>query len=53
MNPFAPIAYLRSRHLDTPTHKNSLAVSEKTSSRQLVNRGIALITEYLRTLQGC
>ena len=27
-----------SRHLDTPPHKNSLAVSEKTSSRQFVNR---------------
>ena len=29
-----PVACLRSRHLDTPPHKNSLAVSEKTSSRQ-------------------
>jgi hypothetical protein len=38
MRPFAPVAYLRSRHLDTPSHKNSLAVSEKTSSRQFVNK---------------
>jgi hypothetical protein len=34
--PFAPVlAHRRSRHLDTPSHKNSLAVSEMTSSRQL------------------
>jgi hypothetical protein len=25
MRPFAPVEYPRSRHLDTPTHKNSLA----------------------------
>ena len=31
---FAPVAYLRSRHLDTPPHKNSLAVSEKTAYRK-------------------
>ena len=32
--PFAPVAYLRSRHLDTPPHKNSLAVSEKAAYRK-------------------
>ena len=37
--PFAPVGHLRSRHLDTPTHKNSLAVSENASSRDcLENR---------------
>jgi hypothetical protein len=48
MGRFAPVQHPRSRHLDTRSHKNSLAVpsyssqspiSEKTSSRQLVNRG--------------
>src|SRR5215217_5521545 len=33
MRPLAPVEYPTSRHLDTPSHKNSLAVSEKTSSR--------------------
>jgi hypothetical protein len=33
--PFALVWYLRSRYLDTPSHKNSLAVSENASSRQL------------------
>ena len=35
---FAPVEYPRSRHLDTPTHKNSLTVSEKTSSRLLMSK---------------
>ena len=33
--PFAPVEYPRSRHLATPSHKNSLAVSEKTSSKKV------------------
>jgi hypothetical protein len=35
MRPFAPVEYPKSRHLDTLSHKNSLAVSENSSSRQL------------------
>jgi hypothetical protein len=35
MRPIAPVGYPTSRHLDTPSHKNSLAVPEKTSSRKL------------------
>jgi hypothetical protein len=35
---FAPVQHPRSRHLDTPAHKNSLAVSEKNPSRQFVNK---------------
>jgi hypothetical protein len=35
MRPFAPVEYPTNRHLDTPTHKNSLSVSEKISTRQL------------------
>jgi hypothetical protein len=48
MRSSSPVEYPRSRHFATPTNKNSLAapyllgpnaaVSEKTSSRQLVNR---------------
>ena len=30
----APVVHRRSRPLDTPTHKNSLPIAEKTSSRQ-------------------
>src|SRR4051794_41211220 len=30
MSRFAPVEYPTSRHLDTPLHKNSLAVSENT-----------------------
>jgi hypothetical protein len=34
--PFAPVlTHPRSRHLDIPPHKNSLAVSENASSRKV------------------
>src|ERR671921_214489 len=68
MSRFAPVEYPTSRHLATPTHKNSLAVSEKRSSRKLTEAkrrtkgreafwtcrlGPALLPEHLPDILGC
>ena len=43
MDRFAPVQHPRSRHLDTPSHKNSLAVSENNPSEHLMNKSLCKV----------